>query len=242
MKSILILPDLQIPYHDRRFVDLMGRFIEEFKPDEVGQIGDLMDQPQPSRWSKGMAGEYADTLQKDLDLTKQIIKDLRINWIKIGNHDERIEEYVKRYAPALGSLRALEIGELLDLNVTGVKLYREPFSIAPGWIIAHGHEGGLSQVAGRTAYSLAKRYDSSVIAGHTHRAGVVSETVGIGKHRRVLTGMEIGHGMDLKYATYVKSPNWQQAFGMMWVDGKTVQAELIPVNNHKFIYQGKVFK
>lgn len=241
MKTILILPDLQVPFHDRKFVDLMSKFQDHLQPDEVGQIGDLMDQPQPSRWNKGLAGEFEQTLQHDLELTKGIIKDLSINWIKLGNHDERIELYVKKYAPALDSLAALRLEQLLDLDSTGTQLHREPFAVAPGWIASHGHEGGLSQVAGRTAYGLARRFDRSVVCGHTHRAGIVSETIGVDRNRRVITGIEVGHGMDLKYATYVKSPNWQQAFGILNVDGKHVQPELVYVHNHRFIYQGKVF-
>jgi metallophosphoesterase superfamily enzyme len=238
MKSILILPDLQIPFHDRKFVNVMERFIDQYQPDEVGQIGDFLDEPQPSRWSKGMAGEYAGNLQNDIELGKGIIKRLRIDWIKLGNHDQRIELYVERYAPALSDLGCLRLERLLGLDESGTALHREPFAVAPGWTAAHGHEGSLSSVAGRTAFGLAKRYDGSVVCGHTHRAGIVSETVGISK-RRVMTGLEVGHGMDLAKATYVKSPNWQQAFGMLKVDGKLVQPELIPVHNGNFIYEGK---
>lgn len=238
MRSILILPDLQIPFHDRKFVNVMEKFIERYQPDEVGQIGDFLDEPQPSRWSKGMAGEYAGKLQKDINSGKEILKRLRINWIKFGNHDARIESYVARYAPALSDLECLSLESLLGLDELSVRLHREPFEVGPGWIAAHGHEGTLSSIAGRTAFGLAKRYDGSVVCGHTHRAGIVSETVGV-KHRRVITGLEVGHGMDLSKATYVKSPNWQQAFGMLKIDGKLVQPELIPVHNGNFIYEGK---
>jgi hypothetical protein len=241
VKTVLIIADLQIPYHDQKYVDVMEKFIAEFKPDEVGQIGDLMDQPQPSRWTKGRAGEYADTLQADVDLTKEIVERLRLNWIKMGNHDERIEAYVERYAPALASLTSLRYEELLGLDGNGVALHRNPVEVAPGWIAAHGHEGGLSPVAGRTAFSLAKRYDQSVLCGHTHRAGIVAEQLGLGGRVRQLMGMEVGHGMDLSQATYVKGPNWQQAFGMLYVDGDHVQPELTYVKDGRFIHQGKVW-
>lgn len=242
MKSILILPDLQVPYHDPKYIRVMESFIQDFQPDEIGQIGDLMDQPQPSRWNKGLAGEYENTLQKDIDTTKSIIDRLHIQWVKMGNHDERIEAYVERYAPALRSLHSLRFEELLGLEDRGITLYREPFEVAPGWVAAHGHEGSLSSVSGRTAYGLARRFDRSVVCGHTHRAGIVSETVGLKKHR-TFTGMEVGHGMDLKYATYVKSPNWQKAFGVLYVEGKEVQPHLIAVaNDNSFIFEGKKYR
>lgn len=243
VKTILVLPDLQVPYHDPKYIRVLEKFIEDFSPHEVGQIGDLMDQPQPSRWNKGMAGEYATTLQKDVDETRKILKRLRVNWVKLGNHDERVETYVERYAPALASLASLRFEEMLGLDDLGVTYHRKPFTLAPGWVAAHGHEGSLSSVAGRTAFGLAKKFDRSVVCGHTHRAGLVSETIGMVSARRQISGMEVGHGMDLKHATYIKSgvANWQQAFGLVHVDGSLVQAELIPVQGGRFIYRGKVY-
>lgn len=244
MRSILILPDLQIPFHDPGFIKVMEKFIKDFAPDEVGQIGDFLDQPEPSRWNKGMAGEYEPTLQKSINSGKEIIERLTIEWIKLGNHDERIETYVARYAPALGALDALRYENLLELDALGVVYHRKPFRIAPGWLAAHGHEGSLSPVSGRTAFNLASQFDQSVICGHTHRAGVVSRTIGYRGSTRTIHGLEIGHAMDTTKANYIKgTANWQKAFGLMFVEGKTVQATYVSVkNDNSFIWDRHLWK
>lgn len=244
MKLICVVADLQIPYHDKSYVKAVKNFISALKPDEVGQIGDFLDEPQPSRWSKGRAGEYAKTLQADIDEGNRILDDIHFDWIKYGNHDLRVEEYVSRYAPALDGLAALKYESLLRLDDHGTRLERQPFTVAPGWVAAHGHEGSLSPISGRTAYSLAQRYDRSVLCGHTHRAGIVSSTRGFGNSLRVLTGFEVGHGMDVSRASYMKgqTADWQQAFGLLWVEGNFVKPELVPVVRGRFIVNGKEYR
>jgi len=57
-KRIVVASDIQFPFEDRRLVRSFIRFVGEYQPDELVQIGDLMDFPQPSRWSKDTAEEF----------------------------------------------------------------------------------------------------------------------------------------------------------------------------------------
>ncbi len=43
MKRILIVSDLQIPYHDKRAVANLIDFVKRYKPDQVVTIGDEID-------------------------------------------------------------------------------------------------------------------------------------------------------------------------------------------------------
>lgn len=243
MKQIVIVADLQVPYHDPRYVMAVKNYLDAVRPDEVGQIGDLIDLPTPSRWSRGTAREYEPVLQKHIEDTKRMLDVFEFDWVKTGNHDRRVEDYVRKYAPALSSLDALRCEELFGLRERKVRFERDPFTVAPGWIAAHGDEGTYSSIGGRTALGLGRRWDRSVICGHTHRAGIVSETVGFQGRYRSITGFEVGNGMLTSAATYIKSgtPNWQQAFGVLWVDGKHVTPELIPVVGGRFIVNGKSY-
>jgi hypothetical protein len=49
--------------------------------------------------------------------------------------------------------------------------------------------------------------------------------------------------MDFKQAAYTKgTANWQQAFAIMYVHGKTVQVDIINIEkNGTFIVAGKVY-
>ena len=251
-KLILVLADLQVPFQDPDYIKVMLKFQRAMRASplyrtvETGQIGDLMDQPQTGRWNKGAAGEFAGDFWSDVRETRKIIDLFQFDWIKDGNHDRRVEDYIDKYAPALGGPDSeLNMESLFQINTRKTKLHRRPFDVAPGWIAAHGDEGGLSPVAGRTAFGLAERFDKSVICGHTHRAGHVSKTVGTPGNRRRLTGMEIGHGMVEEAATYIKSgaPNWQKAFGILVVDrGRTYEHLIMMDQDCHFEWNGKTYK
>lgn len=251
-KLIIVLADLQVPYHDPKYIRVMRKFVTEMRESksfevETGQIGDLNDQPEVGRWNKGAAGEYRGTFWSGIRETRDIIKLLGFDWIKVGNHDRRVEDYIEKYAPALG-------GDDSEINLetlfrvgkgTRTRLERKPFRVAPGWIAAHGDEGGLNSVAGRTAYGLAMRWNTSVMCGHTHRAGTVSTTVGLPGSRRRITGMEIGHGMLEASATYIKStsPNWQRGFGILVVEKGRTYDQLVMMNpDSSFTWDGRVWR
>jgi hypothetical protein len=252
VKLIIVLADLQVPYQDPKYILVMRNFVQEmrrsraFDQVEVGQIGDLMDQPEVGRWNKGAAGEYSGTFWSSVKETREIIKFFNFDWIKVGNHDRRVEDYIDKYAPALaGEDSEWTLERLLAVEGKPKLLRRQPFKLAPGWVAAHGDEGGLSQVAGQTAYGLAKRWDASVVCGHTHRAGSVSTTIGLGSGRRRITGMEVGNGMLEASATYIKSaaPNWQKAFGVFVVDGRRTYEQLIMMTpDCRFTYDGRIYK
>lgn len=246
--TIIILPDIQHPYEDARYINALAAFVDDFRPDELGQIGDLIDAPEPSRWNKGMAGEYAPTLQRSIDGTHALLKRFRDVhdgpfWIKSGNHDERVETYVRRYAPALTTLTALHMPELLRLKDIDVQWKPDLFDVAPGWVAAHGHEGSLNRVAGSTALSLARRIGKSVVCGHTHRVGLQHESNGYAGRVNTLTGLEVGHAMAMGKAHYLKTggANWQQGFGILTVHKGRTHAQAVKVTNRSFAVDGAVY-
>jgi predicted phosphodiesterase len=247
MKRIVVLSDLQIPYHDRKFTAALQEFVEDYQPDELFCVGDELDAPEPSRWTKGTAGEYAGTLQKGIDLTHKVMGEFREALgdkpfhVQRSNHTDRIENYVSRYAPALSSLRDLEYQTLLGYDTLDIKYHESIYNFAPGWAMAHGDEGSLSRIAGSTALSLARRTGLSIVCGHTHRLGIQHENTAVnGKVTGRLFGMEVGHMMNLSMAGYLKSggANWQAGFGILYVDGKTVTPSVVPMVNNSFIVEG----
>jgi hypothetical protein len=250
-KLIVVIPDLQVPYQDPEFVRVMLKFVKAMRASrrytkvEVGQIGDLMDQPTVGRWNKGAAGEFKGTFWAEVRETRKIIEQFQFDWIKIGNHDRRVMDYMEKYAPALGGEDSEWNLEALFRTPKKTKLLHSPEFIAPGWVAAHGDEGGLSRIAGGTAFAMTATWDASVVCGHTHRAGILSRTVGLPGHRRRLTGMEVGHGMVETAATYIKSksPNWQRGFGLLVVErGKTYPQLVLLDADNSFTFDGRVYR
>lgn len=249
------IPDMQVPDHDMRAIESLYRFIEEFKPDGLLCVGDELDSPEPSRWNKGYAGEYAGTLQKGIDTCHSVLAGFRAAagsdapfHLMRSNHGERIRTYVSRYAPALGSLKALEYEQLLGFEELGITYHERPFEFAPGWLMAHGDEGSLVQTSAGTAMGLAKKWGRSVLCGHTHKAGLQHQHLSVnGKVTSHLFGLEIGHlmvyGSGQSKADYLKagSANWQQAFAVITVDGKNVHPELVPIFNRQVVYHGEKY-
>ncbi|CAM4519039.1 metallophosphoesterase [Nocardia ninae] len=250
-KRVVIISDTQIPYDDRKAVRAVIRYIGDTQPDEVIHIGDLMDFPQPSRWNKGTAGEFEGSVLEDCEQAKRrFLGPLREVYdgtvgVHEGNHDLRPREYLSKYAPALAESGAFNLPTLLDFDQFGVRLLPDFYDVAPGWITTHGHRGGirLSQDAGKTALNAVKRFNKSVVMGHTHRLGTAPHSVGYGGKLETLTGFEVGHLMDMGQAQYLKgaSANWQKGFGILTVDGNHVRAEPIPITGKKFTVDGRVW-
>ena len=252
MERIVVLSDMQIPYHDRRSVDAVMQFVEDYEPDQLFCVGDEADSPEPSRWTKGTAGEYAGTLQKGLDKTAEIMKGFKEAigdkpfHVMRSNHGDRIQHYVQRYAPALSSLRELEYTKLLNYTENEITYHDEIWSFSPGWAMAHGDEGNLIKTAGGTAMSLARKTGTSIVCGHTHRLGLQHEHSGFnGKIQNRLYGIEVGHLMDLSKAGYLKTggANWQQGFAILYRDSRNrIYPTVVPITDKKFVVEGEVYE
>lgn len=245
MKTIVLVSDLQVPYHSDKAVNSLANFIQTTQPDLVVSVGDEMDMPQVSRWNKSMAGEYEQTLSKQRDQTIAILKRLGVQHMMRSNHTDRLAVYMRRYAPALSSLPELSLEHFFRLDELAIELHTRPWELAPGWLLMHGDEGGASTSPGGTALGLAKKVGRSVVCGHTHKLGIQHSTEMLnGRISRTLWGFETGCLMDPRKADYIKagSANWVQSFGILRVDGKTVHPIPVPMKpDGSFIAQGKVW-
>jgi predicted phosphodiesterase len=251
-KRVLILPDIQAPLEDRRAVAAVIRFLGEYQPDELVQIGDLADFPKPSRWSKGSAAEFEGNIFEDAEyIKKRILDPIRavyegpFKFIE-GNHDERPRVHLEQYAPALSGTKAFHIDNMLDFAGYGIEWAPDFYDFAPGWTMTHGHRGGirLTQEAGKTALGAAQKFGKSVIMGHTHRLGAQPKSFGYDGRVKTLWGVEVGNLMNMRAAQYLKggSANWQQGFVLLTVDGSYVQPTTIPIINSRFTVDGVTFR
>ena len=242
MKKIVVISDLQVPYHDERAVRNVAAFIRRFKPDQVITIGDEIDLPQISRWSEHSPGWYEQSLGTDRDATVQILWDLQVTDMIRSNHTDRLYNVIMKKIPAFLALPELKFEKFMKLDTLGIKFHRKPLEFAPDWIAIHGDEGSVKPTPGLTALDSARKHGKSVVCGHTHRAGqsAFTEASG-GVLGRVLRGVEVGNLMDFKKAGYTKGvANWQQAFAVFYVDKKTVTNTIIHIEKDgSFVFEGK---
>ncbi|MEV6638068.1 hypothetical protein AB0M54_45835 [Actinoplanes sp. NPDC051470] len=251
MRRIVVLSDLQIPYHDKKAVAAFLRFLTAYQPDELASVGDEVDFPQISRWNRGMEGEYRGDLQTHVNAGVMFFEQVRNVYsgpvrVMRSNHMDRPLRYVRQYAPGLLGLKALTVPSLLEFERLNVIYHEQPYELAPGWLLAHGDEaGGSTPVPGGVAMRLARKWGKSVVCGHTHKFGMQHDHSTVnGKVTRPLFGMEVGNFMDFKAAHYLKagSANWQQGFGILYVDGKTVTPTLVPIAGGKFVVEGRQYQ
>lgn len=246
MKRIVIVPDIQVPFQNKRQVNSLAGFIKAMKPDDVIQCGDLIDFVSLGRWVRGARGEYEHDIKSHIDETKRVLEKLQIrHWVR-GNHDERLDKYVENNAPALRGFPGLSIEEAFDLGNLGVEYHRDMYEVAPDWAVAHGDEGPMSTIAGQTAMKLANRVGKSVACGHGHRAGIAAQTESFkGQPVRTLYGVEVGHMMDMAQASYLKGQfaNWQSAFGVLDISNARVQPYVVFVSpTGSFTFEGHAFE
>ena len=246
MKRIWCISDLQVPYHDHKAVDAVAQAIQDLKHEDdiVMTQGDEMDMQTISRWSEGTPLEYERSIGRDRDLTVQILNDLQVQHMIRSNHTDRLFNTIMRKAPGLMGAPEFELENFLRLPELGITFHKHGWgNLAPGWAALHGDEAGVSQVAGQTAAGLARKTGKSIVCGHTHRLGLQPYSSSVdGKLTRTLWGFEVGNLMDLKTAKYTKGiANWQQGFGILYVDGNKVTPTPVPIINKSFIIEGEAY-
>lgn len=240
-----IVPDLQVPFHDQGFVDAMASCISDNKKStrQVVTIGDEMDFQTISRWAQGTALEWERSIGRDRDATVELLKQLRVTDCIRSNHTDRLFQQTMRRMPGLIGLPELEIEHFLRLHELGITFHHHGFAFARGWIALHGDEAGVSQIAGTTAKNLVVKTGLNVVCGHTHRLGLVPHTTSIhGKVTRTLFGVEVGHAMDVRKATYTRTHNWQQGWVAFRHEGNVSIPIVMPVVNKSFTFEGRVYR
>lgn len=250
-KSTLVIPDIQYPYHDPTVLGKIVQIARAYQPDQIVQIGDGIDFPQVSQWSKGTAGEYADTLQEHIDgyrvnaliPLREAAPNASIVWLE-GNHDLRLREFVRKYAAPLTNLRALNIESLFVLDDLDISYERGPLRVATNTLVVHGHEaGGYCASASAWDAKFTKRYgsDKNFIFGHTHQPFLITRAFGYSGRVSPRFTMNVGSVMDPVAATYVKDGAvcWQQSFAWLEDDGKRVWPELVTLVDRLGYFKGE---
>ncbi|MEU6704747.1 metallophosphoesterase [Streptomyces wuyuanensis] len=251
MKRVVVISDLQVPYHDPKALKNLISFVGDYQPDELYQIGDLNDYETPSRWNEGTKMEYRQQVREESDLTKRIFfEPVRAVYsgpfgILEGNHDLRPRTYLSTKAPALAEFADdFHFSKLLDFDAFGISLTPAFHKVGPDTVLIHGHEvKGMSQVAGGTAARHCAKTGMNVVMGHTHRLGVIRSTQTCGDLVRMRWGFEVGNIMARRKAQYLGAggvANWQSGFGILYVGDHDVSPYPIDMRRDgSFVVEGE---
>lgn len=250
LKTALVIPDMHIPYQDKTAFELMLKIANSIQIDQIVQVGDFIDAYPISKYVKNPQKSTGFDLQNEFDEAELVIQRLvKLAPLKIlkGNHEERLEKYLKEKAPGLYGLKDLKIKKLLKCAEYNIDYLDSTY--LGNLFVFHGDlwtKSG-SPHAGQTAMRNVDRSGLNVMHGHIHRLGSYYVT----KKGYELKGFEIGC-MCQTDVEYCHSPNWQIGFSLVHYrdcGDKAFYVELIEIekcgkNNQgrKAFFRGKVYE
>ena len=203
LEKILFVPDVHVPYHDKDAFNLMLKAAKIFKPDHTIILGDFADFYGVSSHSKDP--NRALKLKEEIEATKDALDQVKAigaknNVFVSGNHEDRLERYLRDKAPELFNF--ISIPKILELKEKGFSYtpYKRAYKIGKLNIT---HDTG---VAGRFAhYKALDTFQHNIIIGHTHRLGYAVE--GNAQGERHITAMFgwLGDVNEIDYMNQVKA-------------------------------------
>jgi hypothetical protein len=184
-KRIMVIPDTQVrPDNDYSFLEFVGKYAVDMKPDIIVHLGDFADMPSLSSHdkagSKAMEGlRYKADIKSAKDAMEILMKPiwdeqerLKVNhrprWnpalvMLYGNHENRINRAINN-DPKLDGLISLE-----DLEYEKYGWQTVPFLepvVIEGIAFCHYFVSGVMGNPCTTARSLLTKHHQSCIAGH----------------------------------------------------------------------------
>lgn len=184
--SVLVLPDIHVPYHDMTAVQVALAWGKKRKPTHILLNGDFIDFEAVSAWD----GDPADrNLKVELDTAKEMLRHIRSVFpkqpiiYKEGNHDERLRKYIWKHAPELSGLPSITLPELLEFDEIGITCVGDKKKVRLGALtVFHGHEYRTPMTNPvNPARGLFLRAITSSLCSHYHQRSEHSEPTADGK-------------------------------------------------------------
>ena len=261
--------DLQIPFHDKRAVEVFFKAMKAWKPHAIDVVGDIDDQLEYSTYSDGRTDEFFNQLKRaqkseeesdeafikrtnplpiikeHAEGARQFYTDLRTQHKRadihasLGNHDIRVFNYVDKKAPDY--LEEITPNMLWSLDDLGItwRMYSERPFERFAGI--HVHHGTTTTETGLAVKGDIEKYGVSLVRGHDHKGGVVYKSYPM--PGRGLVGMGTGHLCDIDAygLKYADNPAWQMGFGIGYVVENKAHLHFGPIRDYMCVIDGKVF-
>lgn len=245
------------PFHDERAMDLFQQAVVDLKPDTIAFTGDMIDLPAMSRWEQ--RPDWQHTTQAAIDRYHSFLAQTRANApnakivVVHGNHELRMDTFVRRDAAALlGIRRANAEHELSVLTLQYLVKYDElevesidGYPNGCYWLednikIQHGTN---VKKGGSNAAKYLSEEDTSTIFGHTHRVEAAYKTIATRLGSRTIAAASpgclaridgavpgYGYSVDSSNNLVPKAPDWQQGLIVIQHNEKHHDIQTIRMN------------
>jgi hypothetical protein len=143
----------------------------------------------------------------------------------------RLQKYINHNAPELSWVKALQLERILGLEEHKIKYVKKRWIEYKG--VIYSHMDKANKYGGYTAKNIGVDLSTSVVHTHSHKVGHVQIN---DRHF-----YDNGCLCDVD-APYLEGPSlWGQAFMVVqYIDGKPYFTQ-IPIQDHKFLLEGKLF-
>ena len=178
-KTALYLTDFHVPYHNEEAIGLALEYGLSADPDEI-IISEVPDCYQVSSWKKDPTRlPFLDELElsrKWIDKLAKKFKKQKVTYL-VGNHDERLNNYLIKNAPELVGIKELELPFQLGIHkynwqyIDNRKLMmaKSPPLKIGHLTFLHGHEVKTGWGAVNLAKIYYERCRTNVVVAHHHR-------------------------------------------------------------------------
>jgi calcineurin-like phosphoesterase family protein len=246
---VLVVGCVHAPFHSEAAVGAMLNFAEDFQPDLVLLIGDILDNHAISRHEK----DDLTTWQEEIDESRPVLASLDAmpgrKVMLMGNHDERTERFGRSNPQAFKGLEALDFA-----NVAGIPDSWDVYADQTHYRV--GGEGGIvflhgniKGVNGRDAVSgmnvaakMRVRLKDSCMFAHFHKFDHAQPMMRRGEPMWEAWGL--GWMGDPKMANYVTLPEWQLGFASIHFNGPGGDHEVRThrYSHGRFLIGGREYK
>jgi predicted phosphodiesterase len=224
---ILVVPDIHFPIHDKKALDVMIRRAQDWMPDVVVFLGDVLDVKCLSSWKQSAESlnSIEFQLSAEIKAAEPYLSELgaiadKLFWLE-GNHEARRRRLIDSN-PGLEGLDSLSAENFFNIpdNIKFVK--RENRLKIGNCYFEHGDRILNSRGSRHIAHAMySRRPMSNTFVGHWHCVDEYTSVVYKPYGPEAFMTASLGHLSDTDSHDYVNLPNWIKGFGeiTMWKAG-----------------------
>jgi predicted phosphodiesterase len=235
-KRVAIFSDIHVPYHNIDSITAALDYCRKEKPDALLLNGDTIDCHKLSRFIKDpkkrdFKGEL-DIFKSMIEVFERVLK-CKI-YFKIGNHEERYENFLCEKAKELKGIEEIEFENIIKARAKGIEVIGDKrYMLLNSLAGIHGHEyvGGIAAPV-NPARGLFNRGKVSCFQGHNHQTSEHTEPTLTGK---MVTTWSLGCMSEL-HPMYMPLNKWNHGFGIVDLDSNGEDYEF----RNKRVNHGKV--
>jgi len=243
MRTVIVLPDLHVPLHNRKALKAVEAFMAEAKPSDIIYLGDFMDLGVISHWNtdrrrfletKRLLSDY-NFGNEILDKHQALCPEANFVYFK-GNHEAWVDDLVDKQ-PQYEGIVEVEVNLKLKERGFVVVPFNRTFRIGK-LLFLHGHYQNRYH-----SQKTVSSYGKSIIYGHCHDFQSFTHVSPVDA-RDFHIAWCIGTLGDLN-PDYLKNKpnNWVTGFAVCYIDEATGKFNVYPIviTGGKFIYAGRQY-